>query len=49
MRWTGHIACVWRGGMHSGFWWENQKERHQQEDLLGRRIILKEIIENRME
>jgi hypothetical protein len=29
-------------GMHTGFWWENQKERYRQEDLdVGGRIILK--------
>jgi hypothetical protein len=49
MRWTGHIARVWRRGMHTGFWWENQKERHQQENLSVGRIILKKIMENRME
>jgi hypothetical protein len=26
-------AVVGSGGMHIGFWWENQKERNRQEDL----------------
>jgi hypothetical protein len=23
---AGHVACMGRGGMHIGFWWESQKE-----------------------
>jgi hypothetical protein len=29
MRWAGHVACRGRGGMHTGFLWESQKERDQ--------------------
>jgi hypothetical protein len=28
MRWAGHVARMGRSGMHIGFWWESQKERH---------------------
>jgi hypothetical protein len=32
--------------MHLGFWWESQKERDHEEDLVaGGRIILKWILE----
>jgi hypothetical protein len=32
--------------MHTGFWWENQKERYHYEDLdIGGRIILKWTLE----
>jgi hypothetical protein len=27
IRWTGHVARVGRRGMHTGYWWESQKER----------------------
>jgi hypothetical protein len=27
LRWAGHVACMWRRGMHIGFCWESQKER----------------------
>jgi hypothetical protein len=27
MRLPGHVARIWRRGMHMGFWWESQKER----------------------
>jgi hypothetical protein len=27
MRWEGHVARMWRRGMHIGYWWESQKER----------------------
>jgi hypothetical protein len=26
MRWTGHVARIWRRGTHIGYWWESQKE-----------------------
>jgi hypothetical protein len=42
--------CVRTKRINARFWWENQKERHQQNDLdLGGRIIFKAILENRME
>jgi hypothetical protein len=32
MRWAGHVARIERKGIHIGFWWESQKERHLQEE-----------------
>jgi hypothetical protein len=29
MRWTGHVTCMGRRGMHKRFWWVRQKERDQ--------------------
>jgi hypothetical protein len=26
MRWVGHVAGMGRRDMHTGFWWESQKE-----------------------
>jgi hypothetical protein len=46
MRWAGHVLRAFTRGMHVGFWWESQKEIDHQEDLdVGRRIILKWILE----
>jgi hypothetical protein len=33
MRWAGHVAGKGRRGMHTGFWWESQKEKDQQQDI----------------
>ena len=27
MRWAGHVACMGRGEVYTGLWWENLKER----------------------
>ena len=27
MRWAGHVACMGRGEVHTGFWWGNVRER----------------------
>ena len=27
MRWAGHVVCMGRGEMHTGFWWGNLRER----------------------
>jgi hypothetical protein len=27
VRWAGHVAHMGRRGMHTGFWWESQKEK----------------------
>jgi hypothetical protein len=43
---AGHVARMGRRGMLVGFWWESQKERDHYKDLdIGRRIILKWILE----
>jgi hypothetical protein len=26
MRWAGHVAHMWRKGMHIGFWWETKRK-----------------------
>jgi hypothetical protein len=41
MRWVGHVARVGRGEVHTGFWWENLKERDHLEDqgIVGRTIL----------
>jgi hypothetical protein len=26
IKWTGHLALIWRRGKHAGFSWESQKE-----------------------
>jgi hypothetical protein len=46
MRWAEHVARLERREMHIGFWWESQKERdHYEDEDVGRRIILKWILE----
>jgi hypothetical protein len=46
MRWVGHEARMGRRGMHTRFWWENQRERdHYDEKDIGQLIILKWILE----
>jgi hypothetical protein len=27
MTWAGHVARMGRRGIHTGYWWERQKER----------------------
>jgi hypothetical protein len=27
MRWVGHVTRMRRNEMHTGFWWESQKEK----------------------
>jgi hypothetical protein len=29
MRWAEHVALMGRREIHTGFWWESQKERDQ--------------------
>jgi hypothetical protein len=42
MRWAGHVARMGRRGMHTGYWWESQKERdHYEDEVVGGWIILK--------
>ena len=41
MRWIGHVACMERVEVHTGFWWRDQRERDHLEDLgiVGRMIL----------
>jgi len=32
MRWAGHVACMGREEVYSGFWWGNLRERDHVED-----------------
>jgi hypothetical protein len=42
MRWAGQVACMWRGDVHTGFWWGKLREGHHLEDtVVDGRIILK--------
>jgi hypothetical protein len=46
MRWALHISSTGRSGMHTGFWWEIEKDRNHYEDLdVGGSIILKWILD----
>ena len=48
LRWAGHVACMGKGDTHTGFWWENLRERENLEDPgVGERIILKQSLEKR--
>ena len=40
MRWTGHLARIGEGEVHTGFWWGNLRERDHLEDrIIDGRII----------
>jgi hypothetical protein len=42
MRWAGHVACMGRGEVHTGFWWVYLREGDHLEDRgMYARIILK--------
>lgn len=43
MRWTEHVALMVKGGIHTGFWWKNRKEREYVDVRV--RVILKGILE----
>jgi hypothetical protein len=41
IRWTGHVARMGRGGVYTGFWWGNMRERdHLGDRGVDGRIIL---------
>jgi len=41
MKWVGHVACMVRGEVNTGFWWGNLRERDHLEDsgIDGRTIL----------
>jgi hypothetical protein len=42
MRWAGHVACIGRREVYTGFWWRNLRERDHLEDPdVDGRIILR--------
>jgi hypothetical protein len=42
MGWAGHVACMGRGTVHIGFWWENLRKRDRLETPgVDERIILR--------
>jgi hypothetical protein len=42
MRWAGHVACIGRGEVFTGFWLGGPKARDHWEDLgIGGRITLR--------
>jgi hypothetical protein len=46
MKWAEHVARMGRRGMHTGYWWESQKERDHKEDQdVSSWIILQWILE----
>jgi hypothetical protein len=46
MRWAGHVARMGKREMHTGYWWEIQRERDHSEDKdVSRWIILIDILE----
>jgi hypothetical protein len=41
MRWSGHVARMWRRGMNIEYWWERQRERdHYSNQDVGGWIII---------
>jgi hypothetical protein len=46
VRWAWNVARLGRRGMHTGYWWEIQKERDHREDQdVGEWTILKWVLE----
>jgi hypothetical protein len=42
LRWAGHVACMGRRDVYTGFWWGNLRERdHLEDPAVNGRIILK--------
>ena len=41
IRWTGHVACMGRVVVYTGFWWENVRERNHLEyaGIDGKKIL----------
>jgi len=42
MGWAGHVACMGRSEVYTGFWWGNLRERgHLEDPGIDERIILR--------
>jgi len=41
MRWAGHVACLGKGELHTGFWWGELRERKHLVDIVvdGKTIL----------
>jgi len=49
MIWAGHVACMGRAEMYTGFWWGNLRERDRFEDPgVDERIISRWIFRSGM-
>ena len=47
LSWTGHVASIERGEVHTGFRWENLREvDHLKDPGIDGRMILKYVLEN---
>jgi hypothetical protein len=41
LRWAGHVACMGKGEVHTGFWWGNLPEDNLEDPGVDWSMILK--------